>query len=267
MSLTYGFYNSVNGDRKYDAIQMSSIFDGIIGDGVYETIGDALMVKVSEGMGITVGTGRAWFDHTWTLNDALIPLTVGTAEVLTDRYDTVVLEVDSASRVNSIKIIKGTGAENPTKPELTNNDSLHQHPLAHIRVRAGAQSIVQTDIENCVGTSACPFVIGVVKVMNIDNFISTWSLQWQDWLNQQNGIMADWMSQSKSDFETWFNQLKVQLDENVAANLENQILELQDTLNQILSGGAIQQTIQDNTGDNILDSAGNAIQGSIYYTA
>ena len=30
MSVTYGFYNSKNRDRRYDAIQMSSIFDGII---------------------------------------------------------------------------------------------------------------------------------------------------------------------------------------------------------------------------------------------
>ncbi len=36
MSVTFGFYNSVNGDRKYDAIQMSSIFDGIIRDGVFQ---------------------------------------------------------------------------------------------------------------------------------------------------------------------------------------------------------------------------------------
>ena len=39
MSVTYGFYNSINGDRKYNALEMSSIFDGIIVDGVYMSIG------------------------------------------------------------------------------------------------------------------------------------------------------------------------------------------------------------------------------------
>ena len=34
MSVTYGFYNSLNGDRRYDANQMSAIFDGLIIDGV-----------------------------------------------------------------------------------------------------------------------------------------------------------------------------------------------------------------------------------------
>lgn len=70
MSVSYGFYNSMNGDRKYDATQMSSIFDGIINDGIYETIGDRFVVRTSGGMNVVVGTGRAWFNHTWTLNDS-----------------------------------------------------------------------------------------------------------------------------------------------------------------------------------------------------
>ena len=30
MAVTYGFYNSLNGDRKYDAKQFSSVFDGLL---------------------------------------------------------------------------------------------------------------------------------------------------------------------------------------------------------------------------------------------
>ena len=39
MALTYGFYNSKNGDRKYDAVAMSRMFDGIIRDGVISAYG------------------------------------------------------------------------------------------------------------------------------------------------------------------------------------------------------------------------------------
>ena len=45
MSFTYGFYNSKNHDRTYNAEQMSSIFDGLIEDGIYESIGGAFLVK------------------------------------------------------------------------------------------------------------------------------------------------------------------------------------------------------------------------------
>lgn len=120
MSVTFGFYNSKEGDRRYDAIQMSSIFDGIIQDGILQHVGTAMVVKESEAMIINVGVGRAWFNHTWTLNDALLPLVVPQSEILLNRYDAVVLEVDSreAVRANDIKIIKGTPASNPTKPTM-----------------------------------------------------------------------------------------------------------------------------------------------------
>lgn len=160
MSVTFGFYNSKEGDRRYDAIQMSSIFDGIIQDGILQHVGTAMVVKESEAMIINVGVGRAWFNHTWTLNDALLPLVVPQSEILLNRYDAVVLEVDSreAVRANDIKIIKGTPASNPTKPTMVKTNDRWQYPLAYIYVGAGVTSIRQANITNCVGTSECPFV-------------------------------------------------------------------------------------------------------------
>jgi len=64
LSVTYGFYNSVNGDRKYDAIQVSSIFDGIVKDGIFMSIGTSFRVKAASGMTVNVGVGRAWFNQT-----------------------------------------------------------------------------------------------------------------------------------------------------------------------------------------------------------
>lgn len=165
MSVTFGFYNSKEGDRRYDAIQMSSIFDGIIQDGILQHVGTAMIVKESEAMIINVGVGRAWFNHTWTLNDALLPLVVPQSEILLNRYDAVVLEVDSreAVRANDIKIIKGTPASNPTKPTMVKTNDRWQYPLAYIYVGAGVTSIRQANITNCVGTSECPFVTAPLK--------------------------------------------------------------------------------------------------------
>ena len=59
MSVTCGFFNSSNGDRKYNADQMSSYFEGLVSDGVYENVGDALIVKAGDGMQVIVGEGRA----------------------------------------------------------------------------------------------------------------------------------------------------------------------------------------------------------------
>ena len=152
MSVTYGFYNSKNKDRRYDAIQMSSIFDGIIRDGILQHVGTAMMVKESTGMMVNVGIGRAWFNHTWTLNDALLPLTVPQSEVILNRIDAVILEVDSREsvRANTIKIVKGTPATNPVKPSMIKTNDRWQYPLAYIRVNSGVTSIRQANITNTV---------------------------------------------------------------------------------------------------------------------
>ena len=52
MSVTSGFFNSFNHDRRYNAEQMSAIFDGIINDGVFANIGTAFAVQ--DGHGSTV---------------------------------------------------------------------------------------------------------------------------------------------------------------------------------------------------------------------
>lgn len=257
MSVTYGFYNSIKGDRKYNALEMSSIFDGIIVDGVYMSIGDALNVKSSGGMGITVGIGRAWFNHTWTLNDSLLPLTLANSDVLLNRIDAIVLEVNNNTdvRKNTIKILKGTPSSKPVKPTMTEGELLNQHPLAYISIPAGATSISQSNIENAVGTSACPYVTGVLKGMDIDKLVAQWGAQWAEWLssntNAWKAFMSDntnewksFMAKNKnewsalingntSEFETWFEHMKDQLSEDAAGNLQLQV----DNLNNAALGG------------------------------
>lgn len=203
MAVTFGFYNSTNGDRKYDARQLSSIFDGLVRDGIYASIGEKLVVKAGAGMIVNVSTGRAWFNHTWTLNDAPLPVTLTESDLLLPRIDAIVLEVDEtvSVRANSIKALTGTPATNPVKPTLTNNVDLHQYPLAYITVPDGATEIIQDNIENMIGTSSTPFVTGLLETTNIDNLLLQWDAQ----------------------FRTWFNDTKNTLTEDAAGNLLNKI--------------------------------------------
>lgn len=179
MALTSGFFNSKNHDRLYDATQISTLFEGLINDGVYQGVGNIFKVSASNGMNVTVDTGRAWFNNTWTRNDALIVLTVPTAEQVLKRIDAVVLEVNTLENVrnNTIKIVKGTPASSPAKPSLTKNDNIHQYPLAYITVDPNVTKITQQKIQNAVGTSACPFVTGIIDTLDIDNLIEQWSVE------------------------------------------------------------------------------------------
>lgn len=210
MSFTFGFYNSLNGDRKYNATQMAKIFDGIINDGILMSVGSNFVVTASSGMNINVGTGRAWFNHTWSLNDTILVLTVDAAEIVLNRMDTVVLEIDarSSSRANSIKIIKGTPASSPVPATLSNADELYQYPLAYIYVASGVTEIITANITNKVGTVDTPFATGVMATVTIDDFIAQWGAEWTDWTDARVTEFTLWMAEQQDDFTTWFTWIQ-----------------------------------------------------------
>lgn len=176
MSLTSGFFDSLNEDRKYNTLQLSSIFDGIIADGVYATYGNHFMVSPVSGMQIKVGTGRAWLDHTWTLNDTDYPLTIEDAEVVLKRIDTVVIEVDrsNSGRINRLQVLKGTPASEPVAATLTKTDSVKQYPLADILVKPNVTEITTADITNRIGTNDLPWVTGIIDHVSAEELVRQW---------------------------------------------------------------------------------------------
>lgn len=192
MSLTSGFFDSFNEDRKYNSLQFSSIFDGIISDGIYATYGDYFLVSPVSGMNIKVGTGRAWLDHTWTLNDADYPLTVEDAEVVLKRIDTVIIEVDrtNSGRINRLRILKGTPASTPVAPQLTKTESLKQYPLADILVKPNATEIVAADITNRIGTKDLPWVAGIIDHVSAEELVQQWRIEFDTLLDTLQAMIS-----------------------------------------------------------------------------
>lgn len=207
MAFTYGFYDSLDGDRKYTAGQFGKLFDGLITDGVFATIGDMLMVEPGEtGLSVNVKTGKAWFNQTWNENDSVIVLNLDDPDPLLSRMDAIVLEVNGneAYRENTIKIVKGTMGLEPQKPNLIKEDEakLWQYALAYVTVPAAATTIQKQDVSNVVGTNEeTPFVTGIVKTTSIEDLFIKW----------------------EGEFEVWFDNVKAQLTGDVVTNLQKQI--------------------------------------------
>lgn len=210
MAVTYGFYDSLNHDRLYNAQQMSAIFDGIINDGVFMSVGNQFHTVAGTGMQVIVKSGRAWFDSTWTLNDAEYPLSIDAADVLLTRIDAIVLEVNSevATRANAIKVVKGTPASTPAKPTLTNTATIHQHALAYVTVAKNITAITNSMIEIVVGKTETPYVTAILQTTDITDLFN----QWEDY------------------FQTWFDTVRGTLDGDVALNLQNQITTLERSI-------------------------------------
>lgn len=295
MAVTSGFFNSINGDRKYNAEQMSAIFDGIINDGVFANIGTAFAVKSGEGNTVNVGIGRAWFNSTWIYNDAILPVSLEASELVLDRIDAIVFEVDRTNEVRNgtIKAIKGTPGSSPQNPEMASTDYVHQYPVSFILRKAGSTTITQANITNMVGTSSCPYVTGILQVQNIDNIVAQWQAQWIEWFakettdteaqaqeiisdwnqwytnqtGQSESQMSQWMSQMQSDFNLWLASLKDAIGEDPAATLANEIVELQNKFDTLMREKCIYDVIEDSTGQFITDSDELAIEGKVVFGA
>lgn len=215
MSVSSGFFNSLNGDRKYNAAQMSAIFDGLIIDGVFASIGTAFAVKAAGGLTVNVGVGKAWFDHTWTVNDSILPMTAPEAEVLLDRIDAVVLEVNGMESVreNTIKFVKGNPSSAPSRPTLTNEGNVHQYPLCYIYRKYGTAVINQADITPMVGTESTPFVTGILQTISLDELLGKWQDELDRFTDARSKEVDDWIAQEESDFTAWFNKMKADLQQ------------------------------------------------------
>lgn len=215
MSVSSGFFNSLNGDRKYNAAQMSAIFDGLIIDGVFASIGTAFAVKAAGGLTVNVGIGKAWFDHTWTVNDSILPMTAPEAEVLLDRIDAVVLEVNGTESVreNTIKFVKGNPSSAPSRPTLTNEGNVHQYPLCYIYRKYGTAVINQADITPMVGTESTPFVTGILQTISMDELLGKWQDELDRFTDARSKEVDDWIAQEESDFTAWFNKMKEDLQQ------------------------------------------------------
>lgn len=221
MALRSGFFNSMNGDRRYDSVDISLLFDGLISDGVYATFGNGFIVSALSGMNITVGTGRAWFNHTWSYNDSVMILAVEQAELILDRIDTVVLEVNvtDSVRMNTIKILKGTPSSTPVPPTLTNAAGVYQYPYADIYVASNVTSISNGNITNRIGTTACPFVTGIIETLDASLLFQTWDANYDAFELANQGTFDAWIAAAQSTFDTWLALVQGQLDEVTEAQL------------------------------------------------
>lgn len=203
MAVTYGYFNSVDGDRTYNADQMSEYFDGLVSNGVYESVGGGLQVLASEGMTVAVQTGRGVINCKWLKNDSVLPLDITAAHALLNRITSVVLRLDIVNRLMEIDTKDGTNASSPEPPALQNDSEAVELCLANIYVAAGATSISQSDITDMRPSSSCGWVTGLIEQVDT----STLFLQYQ-------AAYENYYATMTAEFEEWFDTLSDKLNIN-----------------------------------------------------
>lgn len=207
MALTYGFYNSVEGDRTYDAVQLGQIFDGLITDGIYANYEQGMAVKASDpaDSNVIIQPGRAWFNHTWNYNDANFVMPAEAPETLLDRIDALVLDIDTslAARENKFLWVKGEPASsNPQRPTLINTVTHHQYALCFVHRYPETTTVQAADITNAIGRET-PLVAGVLDPIDVSNYIAQWDDEFHTWENNTRIEFNAWQTGEKNAFEAW----------------------------------------------------------------
>ena len=222
MAVSSGFFNSRGGDRTYDAIQFGRMFDGLINDGVYNSYGGYFLVTARRGMTVNIASGRGWFDHSWILNDSVMIQEIDESDLILNRIDMICIQTAHAvgDRINTIEYVKGTPSLNPVRPTPVSTEDTKQYPLCFIYVAAGAESIVQDNITNTIGTDACPFVDGIIDKVTTSQLLLQWEAQ----------------------FGTWFNEMKGQLSEDAAGHLQNEIDDIEEDVSALQTDMTAVQT-------------------------
>ena len=180
MAFYSGFFNSKGLDRTYTAEDFTSYLSSIICNGILDTYGQNFkLTAASSGLKVTLGTGKAWIDGHYFINDARysIDLTSYQDESL-PRYVAIaiLLDVGESVRSVSLEITPGTPAENPSLPSLPSDENKTRLLMYAVRLNPGATELSERDWydyredKNVCGYCKC--ILGKCKVdKSIDKFV------------------------------------------------------------------------------------------------
>lgn len=213
MTVNSGFFNSINGDRKYNANDMNRPYKDIISKGVFANPSDQLQVMASSGMTVSVNPGGGLFGNGWAENDAAVLKTIDAAEATLSRIDAIVMRRDESEAVRDTMILvkKGTPSSSPVAPAMIRDDSIDEYCLATIRIAPGTTTITQSMITDTrPDTNVCGWVTGLIDQVDT----STLFTQWESAYKEQYDAFMD-------EFETWWASVRniLQDDQTAAAEV------------------------------------------------
>lgn len=241
MANQYGlFWNSVSGDRTYNADSFAEWANTFFSTGVFN--GD-LQVTPDSGMVVNVGTGYANINGKVRLFDAQTTFTLSPASGTYPRIDTIVVRRNDTARTITLEYVMGaySGLDpQPTAP--TRDETTYEIVLAQILVNAGATSISVGDITDTrPDDTICGWITGSVDSVDVDQLTA----------------------QARAQFDEWFQEMKDQLSEDAAGHLQLEIDDINDSITGI--NNEIGTTDISGIGDGTVTGAVSALNNGLTY--
>lgn len=186
MAVSFGFFDSIQGDRVYNADDISNYFLKLISNGVFATPSNAMQVQANNGMTVGVTAGWGFINCKWVNNSTTYLITLDTPDVALPRIDRIVMRLDKSVGVRSIVITNKTGtpSANPTAPALQRSGNIYELSLAQIAVGADVSEITQADItDERPDTDLCGFVTGLIDQIDTTNLFAQFTSAFNVWFD------------------------------------------------------------------------------------
>lgn len=252
MAIRYGFFNSLNGDRLYNADDFNRYFEGLISqNGVFENYLEGMKVSVNSNGEIVVGTGKALVDRTWIELDSAEVVTVEKADTLYPRYDAIVLRKSYENREITLEVIKGNSKTNPAKYTPKRTASIYEIVLADIYIEAEATSITANNIfDERPYKDKCGMIVVLVDQPDIGDIYNMYNSAFGKMYDE----FSDWKKEQQNQFDKWYSDLTHSL------NVDTSLREYKNSVWQ--SSGNVRILYLSENGMNVNYQKGDAL--SVY---
>ena len=173
-------------DREYGSAEIREVVRLLIGNGVYANPATNMQVTAGSGMTVAVQPGFCWISGAMGAVDKAESLTLDTSSA--GRVDLIVARFDLALAYRSIRLAVIPGTEGSSSaPSLTRNESTYDIQLARIKVRAGASSVLQSDITDTrYKASVCGIVTGVINQIDVSNLFAQFNTAFDQFMATLN---------------------------------------------------------------------------------
>jgi hypothetical protein len=192
MAIEGYFFNALENegvyDRIYNAEDVTSYLDKIVGNGVFPNPSTQLQVRASSGMNVIVGAGSGWINGHKMINTSDMTVTLTASDAILNRIDAVIFYVDFDQREMGISVKTGTLASVPVAPVLTRNNNRYEMCLAQITVNKQITEITAAMIKDTRGDSnLCGYVQGLIQQVDTSTLWTQQQEKFDEWFDGVQG--------------------------------------------------------------------------------
>lgn len=195
MAFYSGFFDSKGLDRTYTAEDFTSYLSSLICNGILDSYGDCFSVTVNGDLTVTIGSGKAWINGHYFINNSAYTLDLSRyVDESLSKYLVIGIYCDTSDSVRKcdMEVKAGTSATSPIIPTFTGSKTRTYLTIASIYLRAGTTEIKQSNISDYrESVSKCGYVKCILGKCKVSEMLAELIQIREDLSGLKDGSLSD----------------------------------------------------------------------------